>query len=58
MNTAKPSDSNLVFARPGPATIMFDHEKLHVYQSLLRFITWVTPLIEEEEEDENEEEQR
>lgn len=26
---------------------MFDHEKLHVYQVLLRFIAWVTPLIEE-----------
>jgi len=25
----------------------FDHEKLEVYQLLLRFISWVTPLIEE-----------
>jgi four helix bundle protein len=25
----------------------FDHEKLHVYQEQLRFIAWVSPLIEE-----------
>jgi four helix bundle protein len=27
--------------------LMFDHEKLDVYQLELRFIAWVTPLIEE-----------
>jgi four helix bundle protein len=27
--------------------IMFDHEKLDVYQLELRFIEWVTPLLEE-----------
>jgi four helix bundle protein len=27
--------------------LTFDHEKLFVYRELLRFITWVTPLIEE-----------
>src|SRR5690242_2198671 len=29
---------------------VFDHEKLDVYQLELQFITWVTPLIEEEKE--------
>ncbi len=28
----------------------FDHEKLHVYQTGLQFITWVTPLLEEVKE--------
>lgn len=27
--------------------LTFDHEKLFVYRELLRFITWMTPLIEE-----------
>src|SRR2546430_147444 len=27
--------------------VAFDHEKFHVYQCELRFIAWVTPLIEE-----------
>ena len=26
---------------------MFDHEKLHVYQLQLKFLEWVTPLLEE-----------
>ena len=26
---------------------MFDHEKLDVYQFELRFVAWVTPLLEE-----------
>src|SRR6267378_1826458 len=30
--------------------VVFDHEKLDVYQMELRFITWVTPLIEEAKE--------
>ena len=38
MNTQEPDQS---------ITPMFDHEKLHAYQTLLQFITWVTPLIEE-----------
>jgi len=33
---------------PNPSPMgTFDHEKLHVYQQLLRFIAWVTPLIED-----------
>ena len=32
---------------PQPKVPILDHEKLHVYQTLLRFITWVTPLLEE-----------
>ena len=28
-------------------TAMFDHEKLDVYHLELRFIEWVTPLLEE-----------
>ncbi|HWW01380.1 MAG TPA: four helix bundle protein [Candidatus Acidoferrum sp.] len=47
MNTANPDDSSTAPTHPGPTRILFDHEKLHVYQLLLRFITWVTPLIEE-----------
>src|ERR1041385_696975 len=34
-------------ANPPHRSVVFDHEKLHVYQLLLRFITWVSPLIEE-----------
>jgi len=29
------------------ATILFDHEKLDVYQLQLKFIAWVTPLLED-----------
>lgn len=29
------------------SAIIFDHEKLHVYQAQLQFISWVTPLLEE-----------
>jgi four helix bundle protein len=47
MNEPIPDDSNMSSAPHGPTTPIFDHEKLHVYQSLLQFITWVTPLIEE-----------
>ncbi|HEV2328437.1 MAG TPA: four helix bundle protein [Verrucomicrobiae bacterium] len=32
--------------RPKAATL-FDHEKLDVYQLLLKFIAWLTPLLEE-----------
>ena len=31
----------------GIMTAQFDHEKLDVYQLEIRFITWVTPLLEE-----------
>jgi len=37
-------------AKPGsgaPLRVMFDHEKLDVYQLELQFIAWVTALIEE-----------
>jgi len=33
--------------KPTISRTYFDHEKLHVYQQQLTFITWVTPLIEE-----------
>lgn len=32
---------------PQPMTPLFDHERLDVYQLLLRFVAWVTPLLEE-----------
>ena len=50
MNALNPNAPRLPcpMARLGPA--MFDHEKLDVYQLLLQFITWVTPLIEEAKE--------
>ncbi|MGD0252156.1 MAG: four helix bundle protein [Verrucomicrobiota bacterium] len=34
-------------AAPKALAVMFDHEKLDVYQFELRFIAWVTPLLEE-----------
>jgi four helix bundle protein len=34
-------------AVPKALVVMFDHEKLDVYQLELRFIAWVTPLLEE-----------
>jgi four helix bundle protein len=34
-------------ATPKTQAAMFDHEKLDVYQFELRFIAWVTPLLEE-----------
>jgi four helix bundle protein len=34
-------------AAPKALTAMFDHEKLDAYQLELRFIAWVTPLLEE-----------
>jgi four helix bundle protein len=43
MSTPSNNDSTPVAG----SRVTFDHEKLHVYQQLLRFITWVTPLIEE-----------
>jgi four helix bundle protein len=39
-----PNDTN---AAPKLAAAMFDHEKLDVYHLELRFIAWVTPLLEE-----------
>jgi len=46
MSPSQPNDPVTGDRRfPGPA--IFDHEKLHVYQLQLRFIAWVTPLIEE-----------
>jgi four helix bundle protein len=33
-----------------PRYAVFDHERLNVYQLLLRFIAWVTPLLEEAKE--------
>lgn len=41
-NNLAPPPSSIRAAVP-----LFDHEKLHAYQQELRFITWVTPLIEE-----------
>jgi len=43
MSTPNPSAPNTRSSQ----TVTFDHEKLFVYQELLRFITWVSPLIEE-----------
>ena len=34
-------------ANPNAQAAMFDHEKLDVYQFELRFVAWVTPLLEE-----------
>jgi four helix bundle protein len=45
MNTENPNP-NLSAAARSPRR-SFDHEKLHVYQELLRFIAWVSPVIEE-----------
>ena len=28
-------------------TVLFDHERLRAYQEALRFVAWVSPLIEE-----------
>jgi four helix bundle protein len=43
MNTQNPTPTS----QPRPRSVLFDHEKLNVYQTELRFISWVTPLIEE-----------
>ena len=43
MSTATPTDPNSA----GCLKIMFDHEKLFIYQELLRFVTWVSPVIVE-----------
>ena len=50
MNSPNPNapHPHLPPARLTPA--VFDHEKLDVYQVLLQFIGWVTPLIEEAKE--------
>lgn len=40
-------DENSASAKLAYKLRSFDHEKLHVYQMLLRFISWVSPLIEE-----------
>jgi four helix bundle protein len=44
-----PAPDNLVSPPSSSRTTvpMFDHEKLHAYKQELRFIGWVTPLIEE-----------
>jgi four helix bundle protein len=34
-------------AAPKAPAVMFDHEKLDVYQLELKFIAWVTPLLDE-----------
>jgi four helix bundle protein len=45
---ASPSKLSIVPPAPSRSTLTtFDHEKLDVYQLELRFIAWVTPLIEE-----------
>src|SRR5712664_1941562 len=50
MNSPQPKNSPEP-PNPQPAKpVVFDHEKLDVYQMELRFITWVTPLIEEAKE--------
>jgi four helix bundle protein len=38
---------NSEVTKPPLSRTYFDHEKLHVYQQQLTFITWVTPLIED-----------
>jgi four helix bundle protein len=43
MNLPNPHPVN----SPQDSKLIFDHEKLRVYQQLLRFISWVSPLIEE-----------
>ncbi len=47
MNTTQTSQSQSTpdYSRAVPS--VFDHERLNVYQMQLRFIAWVTPLIEE-----------
>jgi four helix bundle protein len=47
MNTSPSKESSGLPGRPHSAITIFDHERLDVYQLLLRFIAWVTPLIEE-----------
>ena len=50
MNTPTPKDPKLQSCRPYSTPTIFDHEKLDVYQLLLRFIPWVTPVIENAKE--------
>ena len=45
MNTNEPQKPTHELARLAPA--VFDHEKLDAYQLELRFISWVTPLLDE-----------
>lgn len=47
MNLPNPLQPRNPKAYTGLVRPMLDHERLHVYQLLLRFITWVTPLLEE-----------
>src|SRR5260370_25385020 len=47
MNKPNPHDLNATSCPAPSLATTFDHEKLHVYQSELRFIAWVTPIIEE-----------
>ena len=47
MDTPRADHNKTTAGPPACSANMFDHEKLHVYQSLLRFIAWVTPLLEE-----------
>jgi four helix bundle protein len=47
MSVPTPPKPTLDSSPPHCRVPVFDHEKLHVYQQLLRFIAWVAPLIEE-----------
>ena len=47
MSTPNPNKPNATSDPTHLPVKRFDHENLHVYQSQLRFISWVTPLIEE-----------
>ena len=46
MSTSNSQDA----AVPAGLTGFFDHEKLHVYQLELRFIAWVSPLLDQAKE--------
>jgi four helix bundle protein len=50
MNAPNSNDPSPMGGGPEFKRYVFDHEKLDVYQLELRFITWVTPLIEEGKE--------
>lgn len=47
MNATKDDSPNSGVTPARVSKPVFDHEKLHVYQQELRFLYWVTPLIEE-----------
>lgn len=46
MNLSSSSESKAMLSAHNVAAAAFDHEKLDVYQLELRFIAWVTPLLE------------